>query len=379
MKTFIQFYDFEYYNNTLWLRNSFSSVWKVIKEMGNIIWIDPTKDVFPDVNGDIYISCTFEQEIIYIEKWMKLRPDINFIVGGPSIVYSGYNIVESNFNLKNETMYELLNVKPTTDLWGVDIPYDLEIPKEINNKNTMRIGYTYALSYGHRCYWGKCTFCKTNLRNELVVDVKNIPDVKSQYNSIVWLNTQAITPKNILDLFPNFNKKSHYSFYIRGDNIILNTLDKVEVGNNLIPVIGVELPSDRMLNLMNKGTDIKTMLEVILRFLQSGNLTIFTTINGWPELEKSDVESVEYFLSIIEPYKKKIICINHWLFSYEEKENMTLYTTKYNKPYYAYKLTQAQEELNNEILNLYRNFGFFSFKDHLDSKHQSKVNYFGLD
>ena len=356
MESFIQFYEID---NILRLRNSFSSVWSVIKNRGEIIWIDPTKNIFPDVNGTVYISCTFEQDLDYTKKWVSLRPDVEFIVGGPAVIYMQYNSNIPNLKTDNRQMFEVLGVEPTKDLWGISIP--ITIPDH------MYVYYNYSLAFGNQCYWGKCNFCRTETRKETTVDVERIPILKP-YHNVIWLNQQAITPRNILNLFPNFSEESIYSFYLRADHSVQNTLNKVPINNSLRPMIGVEFPSDRMLKLMNKGIDTETLLNTVLLFLQNGCHVILTIIHAWPNLDESDVRSVEYFLNKIEPFKKQINCVNHWLFTHEKEDNTIPCMTKYGKPYYIYKLSKEQEDLNNKVLELYKSIDFWSYSDNFESK-----------
>jgi len=368
METFIQFYEEkETDKNIILLRNTFSSVWKVIKKRGEIIWIDSHQNIFPEINGTVYVSCSFTTELDYLEKWMKIRPDLKFIVGGPSIQYLNYSNNSLNFYPEKKQMYELLNVIPNIDIW------DLEIPNKVKIDGNKKISYIYSLAFGNKCYWGKCNFCdKSKNVKDFNVSVKEIQIFKPFYNH-VFLVKLALTSKDILNLFPNFRKDSTYSFYIRGDFITLNTLKKVPVEKNFTPLIGVEFPSDRMLKNMNKGTNVDNLLKTLLIFLQKGSEVYITTIGRWPNLIEKDVDDVKRFLSKIEKYKNQISCVNYVLSAHKKEENNIECSTKYNKFYYIYLLDDQQEILNNKVDKLYQSFGFKDYKNNFSFISKEKI------
>lgn len=348
MSTFVQFYELYPEYNSAKIRNSFSSLWNEIKNRGNIIWINVYNETFPKVEGDVYITCSFFHELDYVERWMKDRPDINFIVGGPAILSKHFNLDLPNFNPTFKQLYEILDITPTTDLWGIELPKDI--------KEDINIHYVYSLSFGNQCYWARCSFCRYEDQRGLDLDVKEIPILRPNHNE-VWLNQASLSPKNILNLFPTFSNESIYAFYMRGAPETLSALSKVPISSNLKPMIGVEFPSDRMLSLMNKGTDANTMLNTILLFLKNGSNVVLTIIHGWPNLVKSDIDAVDYFLSKLEPYKKQISFVDNWLATLTPEGDSTVkYITKYDKIYYRYKLNSEQEDLNNKVLDLYKEF-----------------------
>jgi len=347
METYIQFYKIE--DGCLFLKNGFSSVWSVIKDRGRILWLDSTKKYFPGVEGTVYISCGFETEFSYIEEWVKERKDLKFIVGGPAVNYLDFKIDAPNFTSDKRNMFELLEIIPDEKTW------DLKLPN-IRDIDNLSIYYNYSLSYSNRCYWGKCNFCNRDEGVDVEIDANKIPIIKPNRNNI-WLNKLSITPRDVSNLFQNLKNDSYYSFFIRGDKEILNALNTHQIPNNKFsPMIGIEFPSNRMYDLMNKGIDVDSAIEVMKHFLDRNCFVKMTVIHGWHNLIKDDIKSVEYFLSKLEKYKDKISCLNHWLFSHN-KENETIpYTSRYGKTYYIYNLNDKQRQLNNEVLKMYKSF-----------------------
>lgn len=348
MESFVQFYEVK--NKTLFLNNGFSSVWNLLKDRGEIIWIDSNIDDFPDVFGTVYISCFYERDFSYIEEWVKNSPHIKFIVGGPAVSYMDFKVEAPNFYADKRNMFELLSVQPTSDMWNLELP-------KIESDN---VYYNYSLSFGNKCYWGKCNFC--NRKSELEIDliVKNIPILKPNHN-IIWLNKLSITPKDISNIFPILKSQSYYSFFTRGDFGVLDSLKQITITKKFRPIIGVEFPSNRMLSLMNKGITTESLFGVMELFLKNMCKVNITLIHGWPNLIEDDVIKVENFLSSLKPYKKQIDCSNHWLFCHNKENNTIPYTTKYGKTYYLYKQNKKQKELNNKVLGLYKSFGFSSY------------------
>jgi hypothetical protein len=358
--TYIQFYSYTWQNwdrlerrKTLLLNNGFSSVWNFIKNDGNIIWVDPTKLEFPDVSGPVYISCSFLEEFDYIKKWVITRPDIFFIVGGPIVIRTKVSLPYPNFIADPRQLYETFNIEPKIDLWN------LEIPKELDFED---VKYTYSFST-KACYWGKCTFCPDNKDwGGKVLDLGEIPVIMPGHN-IVWINSLAITPKEIIKIFPTLSSESVYNFFLRGDSVVLKALKDVSIIPTLHPSIGVEFPSNRMLKFMNKGTTIDILTKVILKFLENGSAVCLNLILGWPNLVESDINEAKEFLKKLSLFKNNVILNTSLLVSFVKDDNTISRINNLNKVFYTYNLNREQKKLNDRVLNLYRNFNSVNVYD----------------
>jgi hypothetical protein len=347
METYIQFYKIE--DGVLFLKNGFSSVWNVIKNKGKMLWIDPTNKFYPSVEGTVYISCGFDTEFKYVETLIKENKNVKFIVGGPAVNYLDFHVDSENFTSDKRNMFEILGIKPSEKTWNLVLPNLRDIDK-------LEIYYNYSLSYGNKCYWGKCKFCNRDYGIDADVDADQIPIIKPNRNTI-WLNKLSVTPRDILTLFQNLKKESYYTFFIRGDREILKALNEKGIPHDRFrPIIGIEFPSNRMYDIMNKGIDVDSAIEVMKYFIERKCHVKITVIHGWNNLIKDDVKSIEYFLSKLEKYKDKISCLNHWLFAHSKEDETIPHTSKYGKTYYIYRLSDKQRQLNDEVLKMYKSF-----------------------
>lgn len=360
--TFVQFYST--YKTTsgdkgLSLNNGFSSVWNFIKNEGDMIWININKGgCFPEVTSPVYISCCWRDEFEYIRKWCYTRPDLSFIVGGPGIINGDFKATFPNLKIDKRQMYEVLGCGQKFELWN------LEPPKELLTKDTM-VRYHYSFSSITKCYWGRCTFCNEGKMYGPALDMEDVPIINPG-NNHVWVNKMALHPNDMIRLFPKFGSESIYNFYMRGDKKVLNILNDVPIISNIYPAIGVEFPSDRMFRYMNKGTTVDTLVDVMIKFLEKGCIVFIMLIDGWPNLVQSDVDSVKYFLSRLEPFKKQIHSSAQTLYSLDENRISADEVRPfliYRRMTYVYKLDKEQEKLKNEISQLYKQFGFLSYND----------------
>jgi len=362
--TFVQFYSYtrkylEWNGNQriLVLNNGFSSVWNFIKNEGNIIWVDPSKPQFPEVNSPVYISCSWLNEFKYITEWVIARPDVTFIVGGPVVSSSKVNLPYDNFKADSRQLYETLNIEPRIDLWNLEVPKGLAFDA---------IMYNYSFSTTS-CYWGKCTFCLNKDCGGKEIDIENVPVIMPDHN-MVWINTLSMKPKDIIKIFSKFGLQSLYNFYLRGDGAVLKALDHVPIIPTIHPMIGVEFPSNRMLRLMNKGTNVDVLTKVILKFLENGGFVFLFLILGWPNLVESDVEEVKEFLDKLTTFKDNIIYNISLLVTLDKEDNTISCLNSRNRIFYIYDLSKEQKELNDKVLDLYKNFNpenyYNNFKAH---------------
>jgi len=363
--TFVQFYSYtrkylEWNNNQriLVLNNGFSSVWNYIKNKGDIVWVDPSKSKFPEVTSPVYISCSWLNEFKYITEWVASRPDISFIVGGPAVSSSKINLPYNNFKADSRQLYETLGIEPQIDLWNLVPPDNLLFDA---------IMYNYSFSTTS-CYWGKCTFCLNKDYGGKELPIEDIPVIIPDHN-IVWINSLSMKPSDIIKVFSRLGSRSLYNFYLRGDLGVLKALDNVPIIPTIHPMIGVEFPSDRMLKLMNKGTTSDVMTKVILKFLENGCFVFLFLILGWPNLAESDIDGIKEFLDKLSPFKDRIIYNISLLVTLDKEDNTISQINSRNRIFYIYDLNKEQKKLNDEALQLYKNFNPSNYYNNFKAHH----------
>ena len=283
------------YRLTTCLHNGFSNTHHICKEFGDMVWVDSDEMDLPDVHGTIYISALFHRELIKCLEWAKHHPQAHLIIGGPAVWARGYCFEESvppNVELYKGTVEEFFGC-------GASKEWDIELPTSENNY------YLFSYTTARRCYWRRCNFCSYPKYSDLYargLDGLHIPDTKTQLS--VWFASHCLSPEFIANEFsklPNINGR--YFGFVRADDAVLGVLEKaLQVvnrdadGKSLIRLcFGVECPSDRMLQWMDKGTTVDNLLKITDLLVKYDCPFTFSLIEGWTNLEASDVQKVQEF------------------------------------------------------------------------------------
>jgi len=284
--------------------NGLSDIYNHCKDMGDFIWIDTSKVkefTFPFSKGTAYVSCVSAYELNQIYIWATIYPDIKFIIGGTAayIYYDSDVHFPSNFILIKQTAEEYFNVPNFSCKWALDI-------QNINNKNSFdQLFFSYAIN--STCYWNKCIFCShgrnvIRKRKELVeLDFFDSIDFKG------IKNIQFHCPAPDVKLFRNYVSQFKYApdiiynMHLRCDDFLNPVVDDVFSNfKDQMPQfkfkIGVEFPTQRMLNYMKKGTNIETIIKTIKLLQKYPSIKVYLMfIVGWPNLIKEDIDNLKRF------------------------------------------------------------------------------------
>lgn len=349
-------------------QNGFSYVWDYCKNNGDVVWVTHG-DNLPITKGTAYVSAWFKEDGIEAVRWAKENPNLNVILGGPLFAHYDISIGKDlqNFRyIKYKNAEEVFNI--TSDLnWKLDV-----LPGYEN------VGYSFGITKGIGCYWGECCYCKMH-KGAIYRDFTDLPIIEYPGNKFIWMHTFSISPEMVRTVLPSIPKREdvNYITYMRADKNIYNALVyafknlKVD-GNYLFFDLGIEVPSDRMLKWMKKGSTVKDYLKVIELLYKHNCRMHFNLMSEWPNLVDEDVTKVDYFLSCLEKigcaknvtanlYPVQVVYDRPFFHEFKDvyKENNSFWAFDIYHP----NLSERQAELNNKIRRLYSEFPFLHFED----------------
>jgi len=162
------------------------------------------------------------------------------------------------------------------------------------------------LTLAHGCYWHRCTFCDTSLdyikkydATEISIIVDRIEKVIKQTGETGFhFVDEAAPPALLRDLaIELIRKKLNISWWtnIRFEAGFTSDLAKLLAASGCIAVSGgIEVASDRLLKLINKGVNLKTVSKSTLNFRDAGIMVHAYLMYGFPtQTEQETIDSLE--------------------------------------------------------------------------------------
>jgi len=320
---FIQFYS---KTNSGWydLSNGFSDTWELCSNHGDFLWMEHEADndkwyeeetyqgrPLPFNKGKAYISASYINQLYQAVVWAGQYPDIAFTVGGPvaserCVTKEGWNSVHfkvekalpPNLYLTGRSVENLFKIPEFSEKWRLEIP-DTVPPNS-------RIYYSYTLE--NLCYWKKCPFCSIaqhttahfRKRQHIGMEFK---DIDYDGHKIVRINTGSITPEHIRRVIPKLPIRDdmEYRFFMRAAKAEASALQEVvEQLNGNIPNctlgFGIEFPSERMWQYLNKGTRTDEVVNALELCRKHGFKVNANIILGWNNLIEQDLKDLEFFM-----------------------------------------------------------------------------------
>ncbi len=138
----------------------------------------------------------------------------------------------------------------------------------------MSDGRWNKLTMAHGCYWGKCTFC----------------DISLDYIKIY----EPIAAKILVDRMEELNIRFEKSF-TRDLCFLLKLSGCVAVSG------GLEVASDRLLKLINKGVSVSQVAKVTRNFTEAGIMVHSYLMYGYPtQTEQETIDSLEMVRQMFE-------------------------------------------------------------------------------
>jgi radical SAM superfamily enzyme YgiQ (UPF0313 family) len=252
--------------------------------------------------------------------------------------------------------------------------WDLEILPGYEN-----VGYSFGVVKGIGCYWGKCYYCKYH-HKPVYREFDSIPIINYPGNKYIWLHTFSISPSMIKNIFSKLSYRPdvNYMTYMRADESILKALQYAfsrteSQTSNFLFDLGIEVPSNRMLGWMKKGSTTEEYLKLIEFLCGHGCRLHFNLMTDWPNLMEDDVKEISRFLDNLRCvdghktitanlYPLQVVYDRPFMKEFKGnliKEDNAFWDIDIFHPI----LTDRQRELNDYVRRLYDVFPFLHFED----------------
>jgi anaerobic magnesium-protoporphyrin IX monomethyl ester cyclase len=188
------------------------------------------------------------------------------------------------------------NIDDVNDLPLPDFS-DLPLDKYIYGK------LPYQISRG--CYWARCAFCcyrdtKGYKYRNLEKVLADIQEMKNKYGIRTFqFVDDAIRPdilKNFSNMLLDRDLKIRYDAYLRLDKQFTPELCQLLKKSGLKSVLfGFESANKRLLELMNKGTNLPQIITVLRNMKDAGIQNILSCLIGFPtETKEEAMESIHF-------------------------------------------------------------------------------------
>lgn len=372
------------------LSNGFSLIYEACKDMGDFLWVDGGSAPrnrgidggsslykygynieLPIRKGTVYVSAFFARHLMQALCWAQMYPSINVVVGGPASAktfeyeYNGRLVgidldnFFSNFRISTELAEkEILGELEPRRKWVLDIPKDLlQYPNAVAS---------YPVERG--CYWNNCLFCNEQpTHSRFKNDLRYLSLTDETKGWVFWLYAQALYPDFIREHLSKLPKKDvSFLAYVRADEQTLDAIESVEMPKNITLHTGLECPSNRVLELMQKGTTTAQYLRLI-ELLTGKTEILFFLIDGWDLLDE-DIVEIEAFCkeaSSINPEIAltviKTLCSSpvkfdsfHKILGYPDLEPVIMDEVgEFKLIGYTPVWTDQRKKRNNEVLAIY--------------------------
>jgi len=365
---FLQFY----YNldGSLVICNGLSDTYDLCNSYGDMFWADEHRlddIVFPFNKGKIYISAVFMNHLLQTIKWTEQYPDIKFIVGGPIVGFDAVQSYKPYFDIPNlimttQSIEEYFNVEQFCGKWRLPI----DKINVVGDYDTIYFGYTVT---NKPCYWSKCNFCSMPPginRTRTNWDMSCINDIPFEGTKLARLTTNALTLANIKTILPNlkYDDDIFYDVYLRGTQKECDALEKVLSRYDVIPNLkfrmGVEFPSDRLLNHANKGTTKDGLINTINMLKSYDNVQVYINfIKNWPDIIPGDIDHLRNFTDRVQMGNiEKVVAFD--LFCPVGSKFHSMYKNRIKKKMYSGpvykgffpKLTDEETKLNQQAFDI---------------------------
>jgi radical SAM superfamily enzyme YgiQ (UPF0313 family) len=195
--------------------------------------------------------------------------------------------------------------------------------------------------------------------------MSNIDNIEFDGLKQVKVGSPAITPYFMEKVFPHlkYSDDLEYDFMIRCDRDVYTALkDNLNKFKGHIPNLkfrfGIEFPSDRMLQFMNKGTTVDGIIEALSVADNFDTVNFYTLyMLNWPNLIQEDIESLKDYITRVSKVDAVIVFktffkINTPLYDmYKHQVRRHVYEGDFYRGYFV-QLTEEQFEINAQAWEL---------------------------
>ncbi len=269
---------------------------KIIVDGGNPELFDELLQKIKHEKPDIVaFSVVYSSQAFYVYsllKELKKCKDIVTVIGGPAVNEKLKGIADKSFN--NEV--EFLNYVGSNDNLKCNNVLDFSV-YDLNDyfipKNVIPIKTTST------CFYKKCSFCShfssmPYFEYPLDVIKDTVINSKQKY---FFLIDDMIHTKRLLELAEIFKPLNiKWTCQLRPTcDLDFDVLKKLNESGLIMVVWGVESGNDRVLKLINKGTNVKDIQNVLKNSHDVGIKNVAYIIFGFPtETKEEFIETIEF-------------------------------------------------------------------------------------
>lgn len=286
--------------------------------------INKINEFRPDVVG---FSILLRSQLAYalaLSKLIKSKDEkIKIIFGGASL--SGKDFHDVNKLVYCSKLVDFI-IREAAESQFLSILKNLNIrPKIRKNERKLECEKPFALSYfpdysdfdldgyfipkvilpihiSKGCTWARCTFCQAAMAGpkfiskEISKIINEIKFLKNKYNAchfyFIAPEVPAFLLNKIADALIRNKLKIYYSAYVRPTSCINNALlKKLYKSGCRIINYGIESFTQRILDLMNKGTHVKDILNLLKRTKKVRIKTYCWYIIGFPSQTEEELRN----------------------------------------------------------------------------------------
>ena len=364
------------------ISNGFSFVWDKCKNMGDLVWIEEVPDFtdyaamamnpLPIEKGKVYISAWYPSHLVQAFLWGTMYPEIDFVIGGHSKAKSPTYPDLPNVRItEGLAEQEIFGMEEASKNWKLEIPEDL-LPQDVDS-----VMYSYPIE--RKCYWGKCNFCDQHFMGARTEWFGN--DASSLYvpdttipGKVIFLYEPSLSPKFLRRHYKDLPVRDdvYFEMFWRGAHgnaeALREVLSRGEGPNpeHTLWSIGVEFPSNRMLEWIGKGATVESLLENIKVLCEHNSNIVMLLISSWDNLVESDVEEATRFFNSAKEYEQKYggniqlywsdlifglgtRMTEQYLQMDDKRERMTM--DSWGAGVYKIAIDERQRELNEMVMN----------------------------
>lgn len=258
----------------------------------------------------------------------KNNPDAKFIIGGPH-ASAVYNLDKEDVNKKSIEEFDFIFVGEAEKEFEIKDKYtfskviknidDVKIPDR-NKVNIQEYHYDLlgrkatTIMTQRGCPF-QCIFCSgrevdmyRKVRQhspERILEEMDYLKSEFGYNAFMWYDDEInINPKRLEDIAKLLKKRDYiHRGFVRSDLIVKNpkTIDYLADMNFIELCFGVESGSDRILKIIDKGTNYEMNLKAIELIKERGIKTKIFTIIGLPDERYEDVMLTKKWIEEAKP------------------------------------------------------------------------------
>lgn len=276
------------------LHNGFSSAYENLKHFGDFLW-HKSGSKLTLTSGKVYASLMYGDNVENLMEAARNNPDLEIHVGGPLISVNDIKKdpdVPNFITHPNIMVEELFDLKHDPYAWGLPIP---KLPVGFP------IAYNFGAVHGTGCPWAKCTFCKcqrsTSNYEELARLKRDVPVINYFGHKDIWVRSASMEPA-FLDKMP-YREDVTYHNYLRGDWVNYGKLVHANLHPGMLFSLGVEIPSNRMLKKLKKGTSTSSIRQTIKLLNSEGCRIHINLMLGFNDFKWEDVQEISEWLNLL--------------------------------------------------------------------------------